>query len=246
MERSLHDRERAGDDADRVQAERQDVAAAPGETDHRGGDSATASRSRTLLQGGHAPRRQLPRLRGRDQGRARARAVLLPRSDAGHGSDERQRRAPCMRRRWCSSCCCRTCRSASTSPTPSSRTGGDSSASASRASPRAQQPAPDLSHPAMAVNLDACIQCTRCVRACREEQVNDVIGYAFRGAHSKIVFDLDDPMGDVDVRRLRRMRAGLPDRRADAGEATRTSRRSTRRWTRCARSAASAASSPTT
>ena len=58
------------------------------------------------------------------------------------------------------------------------------------------QPAPDISHPAMAVNLDACIQCTRCVRACREEQVNDVIGYAFRGAHSKIVFDFDDPMGE--------------------------------------------------
>ncbi len=57
------------------------------------------------------------------------------------------------------------------------------------------QPAADLSHPAMAVNLDACIQCTRCVRACREEQVNDVIGYAFRGAHSQIVFDLADPMG---------------------------------------------------
>ncbi|HSQ82129.1 MAG TPA: formate dehydrogenase subunit alpha [Casimicrobiaceae bacterium] len=63
-----------------------------------------------------------------------------------------------------------------------------------RFAPRAQ-PAADLSHPAMAVNLDACIQCTRCVRACREEQVNDVIGYAFRGSHSKIVFDLDDPMG---------------------------------------------------
>ena len=57
------------------------------------------------------------------------------------------------------------------------------------------QPAADLSHPAMAVNLDACIQCTRCVRACREEQVNDVIGYAFRGARSQIVFDLGDPMG---------------------------------------------------
>jgi len=57
------------------------------------------------------------------------------------------------------------------------------------------QPLADCSHPAMAVNLDACIQCTRCLRACREEQVNDVIGYAFRGAHSKIVFDLDDPMG---------------------------------------------------
>ena len=59
-----------------------------------------------------------------------------------------------------------------------------------------RQPAQDLSHPAIAVNLDACIQCKLCVRACREEQVNDVIGYAFRGEHSKIVFDLDDPMGN--------------------------------------------------
>src|SRR5881396_4113232 len=58
------------------------------------------------------------------------------------------------------------------------------------------QPKPDLSHAAIAVNLDACIQCTRCLRACREEQVNDVIGYAFRGEHSKIVFDFDDPMGE--------------------------------------------------
>ncbi len=61
--------------------------------------------------------------------------------------------------------------------------------------PARAQPRADLSHPAIAVNLDACIQCTRCVRACREEQVNDVIGYAFRGEHSQIVFDLDDPMG---------------------------------------------------
>ena len=61
---------------------------------------------------------------------------------------------------------------------------------------RREQPRADVSHPAMAVNLDACIQCNRCVRACREEQVNDVIGYALRGAHSEIVFDLDDPLGD--------------------------------------------------
>jgi len=64
-----------------------------------------------------------------------------------------------------------------------------------RFAPRAQ-PKADSSHPAMAVNLDACIQCTRCLRACREEQVNDVIGYAFRGEASKIVFDFDDPMGE--------------------------------------------------
>ncbi|MCZ2089974.1 MAG: formate dehydrogenase subunit alpha [Burkholderiales bacterium] len=57
------------------------------------------------------------------------------------------------------------------------------------------RPTPDLSHPAMAVNLDACIQCTRCVRACREAQVNDVIGFAGRGADARIVFDLDDAMG---------------------------------------------------
>jgi len=57
------------------------------------------------------------------------------------------------------------------------------------------QPEADVSHPAIAVQLDACIQCTRCLRACREAQVNDVIGYASRGDHSKIVFDFDDPMG---------------------------------------------------
>ncbi|MES2979623.1 MAG: formate dehydrogenase subunit alpha [Pseudomonadota bacterium] len=60
---------------------------------------------------------------------------------------------------------------------------------------RREQPRADFSHPAMAVNLDACIQCKRCVRACREEQANDVIGYAMRGAHSEIVFDIGDPMG---------------------------------------------------
>src|SRR5262249_34491036 len=56
-------------------------------------------------------------------------------------------------------------------------------------------PAPDRSHPAMAVNLDACIQCNLCVRACREVQVNDVIGMGGRGHGEKIVFDFDDPMG---------------------------------------------------
>ena len=58
------------------------------------------------------------------------------------------------------------------------------------------QPAADRSHPAIAVNLDACIQCTRCLRACRETQVNDVIGLAKRGHHAEIVFDIGDPMGE--------------------------------------------------
>ena len=63
-----------------------------------------------------------------------------------------------------------------------------------RFAPR-ERVAADLSHPAIAVNLDACIQCTRCVRACRDEQVNDVIGLALRGDAARIVFDMDDPMG---------------------------------------------------
>lgn len=66
---------------------------------------------------------------------------------------------------------------------------------APRFAPR-EQPPPDFSHPAMEVRLEACIQCTRCVRACREVQVNDVIGYAGRGAAARPVFDIDDPMGE--------------------------------------------------
>ena len=53
----------------------------------------------------------------------------------------------------------------------------------------------DHTHPAIDVNLNACIQCTRCVRACREVQVNDVIGLAGRGAKSSIIFDFSDQLG---------------------------------------------------
>src|SRR6516225_12099303 len=62
--------------------------------------------------------------------------------------------------------------------------------------PAAERWDTDASHPAMRVNLDACIQCGLCVRACREVQVNDVIGMAYRNHGAKIVFDFDDPMGE--------------------------------------------------
>ena len=55
---------------------------------------------------------------------------------------------------------------------------------------RATVPQSDSSHPAIAVNMDACIQCNLCVRACREVQVNDVIGFAGRGADAKIILIL--------------------------------------------------------
>ncbi|WP_299552113.1 formate dehydrogenase subunit alpha [uncultured Tateyamaria sp.] len=54
----------------------------------------------------------------------------------------------------------------------------------------------DDSHVAMSVNLDACIQCGLCVRACREVQVNDVIGMAGRGHDTYPTFDFADPMGE--------------------------------------------------
>ena len=54
----------------------------------------------------------------------------------------------------------------------------------------------DDSHVAMSVNLDACISCGLCVRACREVQVNDVIGMAGRGHDAYPTFDFADPMGD--------------------------------------------------
>ena len=56
--------------------------------------------------------------------------------------------------------------------------------------------AADPSHSAMRVNLDACIHCNLCLRACREVQVNDVIGMAYRGHGSKVIFDFDQPMGE--------------------------------------------------
>jgi len=57
-------------------------------------------------------------------------------------------------------------------------------------------PKPDSSHIAMQVNLGACIHCNLCVRACREVQVNDVIGMSGRGRDAHITFDFDDPMGE--------------------------------------------------
>ncbi len=61
--------------------------------------------------------------------------------------------------------------------------------------PAAARPEADPSHPAIAVHLDACINCGLCVRACREVQSNDVIGMAYRGHGAKVVFDFDTAMG---------------------------------------------------
>ncbi len=55
---------------------------------------------------------------------------------------------------------------------------------------------PDESHLGIAVDLSKCIHCMRCVQACREIEVNNVIGMAGRGRVMHVVFDFDDPMGE--------------------------------------------------
>ncbi|MDD9949133.1 MAG: formate dehydrogenase subunit alpha [candidate division Zixibacteria bacterium] len=54
---------------------------------------------------------------------------------------------------------------------------------------------PDLSSPVIAVDLNACILCDRCIRACDDVQVNDVIGRTGKGCDTRIAFDNDVPMG---------------------------------------------------
>ncbi|MFT7661636.1 MAG: formate dehydrogenase major subunit, partial [Gammaproteobacteria bacterium] len=53
----------------------------------------------------------------------------------------------------------------------------------------------DTSHPAFKFDASACIMCTRCVRACSEVQVNEVIGITSRGSETRIEFDLDAAIG---------------------------------------------------
>ncbi|HET6925633.1 MAG TPA: formate dehydrogenase subunit alpha [Hyphomicrobiaceae bacterium] len=62
--------------------------------------------------------------------------------------------------------------------------------------PGGDKPAADITHSAISVNLDACINCGLCVRACREVQMNDVIGMAYRGHGAKVIFDFDKGMGE--------------------------------------------------
>jgi len=87
-------------------------------------------------------------------------------------------------------------RETSHDPTSSFWTWADKTGVTESRFPAVERWAHDPSHPAMRVNLDACIQCNLCVRGCREVQGNDVIGMAYRNAGAKVVFDFDDPMGN--------------------------------------------------
>jgi len=47
-------------------------------------------------------------------------------------------------------------------------------------------------------DFSKCIMCGRCVRGCKEKQVNNAISIGYRGSHNKIVTWADNPYGDSD------------------------------------------------
>jgi len=171
------------------------VAALGGETILQAGPPPRPRDPAPLLQGRSETRRQLPRLCGGDRRRAGPGPLLLPQAERRHGRRQ-HRRAPAPRQKMVLELL-----QSDMAETAYTR---DSELDAWSARlglgrprfPAREQPPGDVSHPAIAVNLDACIQCTRCLRACREVQVNNVIGFARRGAEAEIVFDLGDPLGE--------------------------------------------------
>ena len=52
----------------------------------------------------------------------------------------------------------------------------------------------DLSHPMIARNPNKCIHCYRCIKACNEVVVNEVLEMAFRSDQSLVVADQDIPL----------------------------------------------------
>ena len=198
--------------------------------------------------------RQLPRLHGRDRGRARAGRKLHPHADARHeGQDPdrpRQDRAQDGRR---------TAAHRPAGHRDRARSGQraleDRQAPEDRARPLPQAraidvPAPDRSHAGdggQSRRLHP-VQSLRPRLPRSAGQRRHRHGRPRPSRKDRVRLRRSD--GRLDLRRLRRMRAGLPDRRADAGDDGRRQQRlssasPTARSTASARIAASAASSPT-
>jgi len=57
----------------------------------------------------------------------------------------------------------------------------------------------DLTHPQFGMDHNRCILCTRCVRACWHIEGAGTKNVAGRGAHSRIITDLNQPWGDSET-----------------------------------------------
>jgi formate dehydrogenase major subunit len=79
-----------------------------------------------------------------------------------------------------------------------------------------EQPLPDLSPPAMTVNLDACISAHVAFEPAASIRSTTSSASLSRGEQAKIVFDMDDPMAFSTQCGMRRVVQACPIRRADA------------------------------
>ncbi len=53
----------------------------------------------------------------------------------------------------------------------------------------------DISSPMIIKNMNKCIKCYRCITACNDVTVNDVLEMGYRGSDMRVVCDTDKPMG---------------------------------------------------
>lgn len=58
-----------------------------------------------------------------------------------------------------------------------------------------REPPVDASHPAIRFDPSSCILCRKCLLACDEDQLHEVIALAGRGSGARVTFDLDDALG---------------------------------------------------
>ena len=203
---------------DPIPAERQRGRGRSGRDHHRGRAAPRRRDSAPLLHARHAAGRQLPRVHGGDQGRARAGAVVLPRAGGGMevSSTSRARRALAEDdRRDAGGGRAGARLQARFRARPLARL---ASASASRASPRARSRRRIVSHPGDG-GQSRRLHPVHALRARVPRgagQRRDRLRVPRRAFEDRVRSRRSD--GRVDVRRLRRMRAGVPHRRAGAGE----------------------------
>ena len=205
-------------DAGRIQAERQGRGRPTAARPSSRPPSATASRSRTFAtRKACAPTATAAPAWSRSRASACWRLPAAASRPPGMEVTHRQRARPVARRRWCSSCCCPTCRRRATRSTSElDQWAAKLKVGKPRFAPRASASGRSLApgdrgqsrflHPVHALRA-------RLPRGAGERRHR--LRLPRRALEDRVRPRRSD--GRVHLRRLRRVRAGLPDRRADAG-----------------------------
>ena len=175
-------------------------------------------------------RRQLPGLHGRDRGRAGARRFLRPQAGGGHEGTDRERARPLARARWCSSCWSATSRRRGRARSrlavlAMGRQLGVEDSRFPRAARRRRPTAAIRRWPCSSTPASSATSASAPAAKSRSTTSS-----AWRPRPSrKDRLRFRRPDGQQHLRRLRRMRPGLPDRRIDAGDPGRRQRRQRQR-----------------